>query len=361
MSHFTSSAVAPLEFICSGFSFCRRFSTGVPVLATFGIAPGRARRPGFQAGDAILPEDTIRLRQGRRERVQPAGLVEFHVLPQGAWMGIAFLTTVDLANVRLVRRVYMRVLLPVAGVCETAITAGKFAHERLLTGVSSLVDLEVLGAREELTTARKRARKRLLPRMHADVVNQLVFGLKRFPASLAVLPEAHMQVGVAGCDVLVGQVAYQIRHVCELLAARLSLALQRILVDPHASDDLVRWLFHQRQVRRRRVAWRNVVDERTGQTGLCEALASGEKLGAACVARRIAQNLRHAVVSGGLMAGQCAVMQVWISCHLEAFMCHCMVIVYVVPMNWTGWWRAEHAMSARVAGCAGRDRRLACV
>ena len=43
----------------------------------------------------------------------------------------------------------------------------------------ALVDLQVFRARKQLTAAGKRTRERLFSRMHANVVDELVFGLKR--------------------------------------------------------------------------------------------------------------------------------------------------------------------------------------
>lgn len=58
--------------------------------------------------------------------------MHFHVLPQRARVRVRFVTATDLAVVRLVAGVDVRVLLPVAAVGEFSVTSVKFALERFL-------------------------------------------------------------------------------------------------------------------------------------------------------------------------------------------------------------------------------------
>lgn len=58
--------------------------------------------------------------------------VHFHVLPQRARVCVGFVTAADLAVVRLVAGVDVRVLLPVAAVGEFSVAAVKLALERFL-------------------------------------------------------------------------------------------------------------------------------------------------------------------------------------------------------------------------------------
>lgn len=71
------------------------------------------------------------------------------------------------------------------------------------------VDLEVFGACKHLAAVGKRARKRLLPGVHADVVDEFVFGFERLPAAHALVPHADVTQGVqTRRDVLAGDVVH---------------------------------------------------------------------------------------------------------------------------------------------------------
>lgn len=59
--------------------------------------------------------------------------VHFHVLPQRARVRVGFVTAAHLTVVRLVTRVNVRVLLPVAAVGEFSVTAVELALERFFT------------------------------------------------------------------------------------------------------------------------------------------------------------------------------------------------------------------------------------
>lgn len=58
--------------------------------------------------------------------------MHLHVLTQRARVGVALITALHLAVVRLVTRVHVRMLLPVRAVCKPAITAFIFAFKWLL-------------------------------------------------------------------------------------------------------------------------------------------------------------------------------------------------------------------------------------
>lgn len=74
------------------------------------------------------PRLTVLARFGR------VGLaMELHVFAQRARVRVTFLTASDLAHVRLVARVDVWMLLPVAAVCKPPVAALKLAFERFLT------------------------------------------------------------------------------------------------------------------------------------------------------------------------------------------------------------------------------------
>lgn len=58
--------------------------------------------------------------------------MNFHVLPQRAGVRVALVTPAHLAHVRLVARVYVRMLLAVAAVGETPLAALELTSEGLL-------------------------------------------------------------------------------------------------------------------------------------------------------------------------------------------------------------------------------------
>lgn len=88
------------------------------------------------------------------------------------------------------------------------------------TRMRARVDLEVFGACEHLAAVGKCARKRLLPRMHANVVDEFVFGFKRLSAAHALVPHADVTQAVEPRrDMLGGDVVHQLGHGAESLVA----------------------------------------------------------------------------------------------------------------------------------------------
>ena len=58
--------------------------------------------------------------------------------------------------------------------------------------MDAFMNLEVLGTSENFATSRKRTWERLLTRMHANMIDQLVFGFERFAFASTILPKARM-------------------------------------------------------------------------------------------------------------------------------------------------------------------------
>ena len=110
------------------------------------------------------------------------------MLSQRARVCVALAATLDLAVVRFVGRVDVRVFLAVTRVGETAITARVLAYERFFTGMGTLVDFQIFGASEKFSTERDRALKRLFPRVYSEVVDEFVLGLEWLSVALTVLP-----------------------------------------------------------------------------------------------------------------------------------------------------------------------------
>lgn len=82
------------------------------------------------------------------------------------------------------------------------------------------VDLQVLGACEHLAAVGKGAGEGLLPGVHADVVDEFVFGFERLPAAQALVPHADVTEALEpGGDVLGGDVVHQLVHGAESLLA----------------------------------------------------------------------------------------------------------------------------------------------
>lgn len=82
------------------------------------------------------------------------------------------------------------------------------------------VDLKVLGACEHLAAVGKRAREGLLPRVHADVVDEFVFGFERLPAAQTLVPHADVTEALEPRrDVLAGDVVHELGHGAESLLA----------------------------------------------------------------------------------------------------------------------------------------------
>lgn len=82
------------------------------------------------------------------------------------------------------------------------------------------VDLEVLGACEHLAAVGKCARERLLPGVHANVVNEFVFGFERLPAAHTLVPHADVTEGLEPRRYMLrGDVVHQLVHGAESLVA----------------------------------------------------------------------------------------------------------------------------------------------
>lgn len=98
---------------------------------------------------------------------------------------------------------------------------------------------EIFGPGEHLAASLERAWERFLARMHPDMVDQLVLGLKRPPLALASVPETRVRCALGPADVLDRDVRHDVLHRAEHLAAR---AHRRRpgLVDPQARHVLER-------------------------------------------------------------------------------------------------------------------------
>lgn len=82
------------------------------------------------------------------------------------------------------------------------------------------VDLEVLGACKHLAAVGKCARKRFLPGVHADMVDEFVFGFKRLPTAHTLVPHADVTEGLEPRRyMLSGDVVHQLVHGAESLIA----------------------------------------------------------------------------------------------------------------------------------------------
>lgn len=104
-----------------------------------------------------------------------------------------------------------------------------------------LVNLQVLRSRKQFSTSGEGARERFLPRVYPDVVDELVLCFEGEEVSAAVLPVAHILVGVEPCHMFVVDVTDDVLHDGELFVARFRFG-KGGLVDPHAGQDLVSWL-----------------------------------------------------------------------------------------------------------------------
>jgi hypothetical protein len=114
---------------------------------------------------------------------------------------------------------------------------------RALTCVRPFVNLEILAPGEDLAAVGKGAREGLLPRVHPDVVDQLVLGLEGASVPGAVLPEAGVRGALRPPDVLHGEVRDDLVHVVEVLAADLP-GGRLLLVHPEALHLLLDGLAH---------------------------------------------------------------------------------------------------------------------
>lgn len=104
-------------------------------------------------------------------------------------MCVALATAWHSTEVRFIRGVDMGVLLTIARVGETTITARKFTHEWLFSRVRALVNLEIFRAREGFPAVGKGAREGLLSSVNTNVVDKLVLGFERFASSVTLMPQ----------------------------------------------------------------------------------------------------------------------------------------------------------------------------
>lgn len=85
--------------------------------------------------------------------------------------------------------------------------------------MGAFVDFQILGARKHFAARLERARERLLARVHANVVDQLVFGLEGAAVARAAGPEAGVRRAFGPADVLHRQVRHNLVHCVEDFAA----------------------------------------------------------------------------------------------------------------------------------------------
>lgn len=115
---------------------------------------------------------------------------------------------------------YKNSLFQEAAVFTDPQTAPCVTAGREPTRVRARVDLEVLGACEHLAAVGKRARERLLPGVHADVVDEFIFGFERLPAAQTLVPHADVTEALQPRrDVLAGDVVHELGHGAESLLA----------------------------------------------------------------------------------------------------------------------------------------------
>lgn len=119
----------------------------------------------------------------------------------------------------------------------------------MLTGVSALMDLQVLGSGKDFGTLWEGTRERLFSGMHANVVNQLVLGLERFPGSRTVQPETCVIVHFWSSHMFHCDVRHDLRHRGEHLVAGdvIRPRLQILLIDPQTADVLLQDTVHVSQ------------------------------------------------------------------------------------------------------------------
>lgn len=141
--------------------------------------------------------------------------MELHVLPQGAGVSVALITSSDLTHVRFVAGMYVRVFLSVAAVGKPPAAASKLTFKGLFTCMRSLVDLEIFRTSKHFLAAMKRAGKGLLSCVNSDMVHELVFGFERLPVPRTVLPMAHILRVLWSTDVLHGHMGHELIHAAE--------------------------------------------------------------------------------------------------------------------------------------------------
>lgn len=98
----------------------------------------------------------------------------------------------------------------------------------------SFVDFQIFRSGEYFPTSRERAWERFLARVHADVVDEFVLGLKRFPFSRTVLPIADVIALLGAADVLHRHMSDHLVHGAESPVACLFGSVHLVLVYPFA-------------------------------------------------------------------------------------------------------------------------------
>mgnify|MGYP007105254861 CR=1 FL=1 len=101
---------------------------------------------------------------------------------------VAFPTSRRSAKVRFVSSVNVRMLFPIARVGKATIASRKFTHERFLPSMGALMYFEIFRASKRFTAVCERARKWLLSSVDPNVVDKLVFGIKRLAFPVAIAP-----------------------------------------------------------------------------------------------------------------------------------------------------------------------------
>lgn len=102
------------------------------------------------------------------------------------------------------------------------------------TCMCSFVDFQIFRSGEYFPTSGERAWERFLARVHTDVVDEFVLGLKRFPFSWAVLPEADVVALLGAADMLHGHMSDHLVHGAESPVASLFGSVHLVLVYPFA-------------------------------------------------------------------------------------------------------------------------------
>lgn len=108
----------------------------------------------------------------------------------------------------------------------------------------SFVDFQILRSGEYFPTSGERAGERFLARVHADVVDEFVLGLKRFPFSRTVLPKADVVALLGPADVLHGHMGDHLVHGAESPVASLLGSVHLVLVNPFTGQFLFDRLPH---------------------------------------------------------------------------------------------------------------------
>lgn len=127
-------------------------------------------------------------------------------------MCVGLVTAAYFAVIRLVARVHVRVLFPVAAIGKPSITAIKLTFEGLFPCVRPLVDFKILGSGKNFSTARERAGERFLSGVHANVIHKFVFSFKRFAFPRTLFPKTDMVRLLGSSDVLHRHMRNQLVH-----------------------------------------------------------------------------------------------------------------------------------------------------